>query len=149
MGYGRLFIQLILAAALVTLPLSLPLVAVAQTGSTPKLKDSLLAVEHVASGLNFPTSLAFLDNSTILVTEKNNGQLAIVFSNGTIKYESPAIDVPVNSYRERGLLGVAIWEGMLNQASNATGGARDNKTYVFLYFTESNGQNPLRNTVYR
>ena len=44
----------------------------------PVLHDDMLALELVVEGLDLPTSMRFLDDGTILVLEKNNGQVRVV-----------------------------------------------------------------------
>jgi glucose/arabinose dehydrogenase len=101
--------------------------------SGPVLYDDMLALELVAEGLDLPTSMRFLDDGTILVLEKNNGQVRVV-SDGKL-LEEPAIDVEVATGAEQGLLGIAIWNG-------------ENDTAVFLYLTE-NYEDKTRNVVYK
>lgn len=115
----------------------------------PKLRDSTLGIVQVSSGLQSPTSMAFVDENTLLVTQKNNGKVMIVNPTTGAFDSRSAIDVRVNSDRERGLLGVAaIYEE--NTRPHGTGSSRPKGiTYVFLYLTESNGNEPVRNRVYR
>ena len=101
--------------------------------SGPVLHDDMLALELVAEGLDLPTSMRFLDDGTILVLEKNNGQVRVV-SDGKL-LEEPAIDVEVATAVEQGLLGIAIWNG-------------ENDTSVFLYLTE-NYEDKTRNVIYK
>lgn len=112
----------------------------------PTLSDDKLTVELVVDGLDIPTSMAFLNQNEILVTEKETGKVRIIL-NGQLQ-ETPILDVPVATGIERGLLGIAI-------SKQADGG----KTYVFLSYTESgNGKDrsdveddvePLGNRLYR
>jgi glucose/arabinose dehydrogenase len=101
--------------------------------SGPVLHDDMLALELVAEGLDLPTSMRFLDDGTILVLEKNNGQVRVV-SDGKL-LDEPAIDVEVATAVEQGLLGIAIWNG-------------ENDTSVFLYQTE-NYVDKTRNVIYK
>jgi Glucose / Sorbosone dehydrogenase len=94
----------------------------------PSISDTALNVEAAVEGLPSPTSMAFLNDNNILVLEKE-GSVRLV-SNGVLQ-EEPVLQVPVNTERERGLLGIAVGE--------------DNNT-VFLYYTEVD---PLRNRVYK
>lgn len=91
----------------------------------PSVDDAGLAVELVDDGLVFPTTMAFLDEDTILVLEKDNGTVRVV-EDGELQAE-PLLDVAVANDNERGMLGIAV------SRENAT------TTYVFLYFTESGG----------
>ncbi len=95
------------------------------TSGAASVNDTNLKVEQVASGLVSPTKMAFLDEDTILVLEKNNGRVMMI-EDGELQPE-PLLDVAVANDGERGMLGVAV--------------SRENETttYVFLYFTESGG----------
>jgi glucose/arabinose dehydrogenase len=101
--------------------------------SGPVLHDDMLALELVVEGLDLPTSMRFLDDGTILVLEKNNGQVRVV-SDGKL-LDEPAINVEVATAVEQGLLGIAIWNG-------------ENDTSVFLYLTE-NYEDKTRNVIYK
>ncbi|HEX2169280.1 MAG TPA: PQQ-dependent sugar dehydrogenase [Nitrososphaera sp.] len=95
------------------------------TGAGPSVNDTRLAVEQVTGGLISPTTMAFLDEDTILVLEKDSGRVRMI-ENGVLQPE-PLLDVAVANDGERGLLGTAV------SIENET------TTYVFLYFTESGG----------
>ena len=101
--------------------------------SGPVLHDDMLALELVVEGLDLPTSMRFLDDGTILVLEKNKGQVRVV-SDGKL-LDEPAIDVEVATAVEQGLLGIAIWNG-------------ENDTSVYLYLTE-NYEDKTRNVIYK
>jgi aldose sugar dehydrogenase len=106
--------------------------------SLPQLNHEALRVEPVIEkGLLFPTSMVFIDNDTLLVTQKNDGNIISII-NGTIKSQ-PAISVEVNNEGLKGLLGIAAME---KPSSSHT-------KFVFLYFTESHGRDLTRNRVYR
>ena len=108
----------------------------------PQLADSRLKVEEVASGLDTPTTMAFLGPNDILVLEKDKGTVQRVV-NGKILGE-PLLDVNVANSVERCMCGIAISK-------------HDSKTYVFLYYTEINGKDgedrqgkePIANRLYR
>jgi glucose/arabinose dehydrogenase/plastocyanin len=114
----------------------------------PGVNDPNLIVQKINDKtLDFPTSMAFLGNNDILVTEKTTGKV-IRITDGQVQDDIPVLDVQVASDIERGLLGIAV--------SNSKG---DGKTYVFLYYTESgggedgddfdNGIDPIGNRLYR
>jgi aldose sugar dehydrogenase len=103
----------------------------------PSISDPNIRVEKVITGLELPTSMAFLDNDDIIITEKDNGRVRLV-SNGTLQPQ-PILQVPVVSNSERGLLGVAI--------ANASTIGSNSKT-VFLYYTEPVGEQ-VRNRIYK
>jgi glucose/arabinose dehydrogenase len=95
------------------------------TGTQPSVNDTSLTVEKVTSGLTSPTRMAFLDEDTILVLEKDSGKVRVI-ENGVLQPD-PLIDVAVANDGERGMGGIAV--------------SRENEstTYVYLYFTESGG----------
>ena len=95
------------------------------TGLRPSVNDTSLTVEQVAGGLISPTTMAFLDEDTILVLEKDNGTVRVI-EDGELQPE-PLLDVAVANDGERGMLGAAVSR------------ENDTTTYVFLYFTESGG----------
>jgi aldose sugar dehydrogenase len=92
------------------------------------VNDSALSVEAAVEGLYSPTCMVFVDDSNILVLEKEGS--VRLFSNGVLQTE-PILQVPVNAENERGLLGIA---------------AEEDNNSVFLYYTEAD---PLRNRVYK
>jgi aldose sugar dehydrogenase len=101
----------------------------------PTITDPNIRVEKVITGLEMPTSMAFLDNDDIIITQKDNGRVRLI-SNGILQPQ-PILQVPVANNSERGLLGVAI--------ANTT--ASTTKT-VFLYYTEPVGEQ-VNNRLYR
>lgn len=93
--------------------------------SAPVVKDKSLAIEVVATGIDFPTSMLFLDYDDILVTEKNTGMVKRII-NGTI-LDKPVINVDVENYWEGGLLGIAANKNK----------AHSNPVYVYLYYSSA------------
>jgi aldose sugar dehydrogenase len=93
----------------------------------PTLNDPNLKVEQILTGLNLPTSMAFLGPNDILVLEKDTGIVHRVL-NGKLLPE-PVLRVPVATEGERGLLGIAIAKNKDNSGPS----------YAFLYYTESGG----------
>ncbi len=91
----------------------------------PTVFDPNLKVELFASGLKYPTSIAFLGNDDLLVLEKNNGTIKRIVNGNMV--DKPILDLNVANKIERGLLGIAV----SNHAS------KDNITNIYLYFTES------------
>lgn len=85
----------------------------------------------VANGISNPTVMAFAPDGRIFVAQQN-GNL-IVIKNG-VKLTTPAIQLPVNSSGERGLIGIALHPGF---SSNG---------FIYLYYTLPNGS---RNRVSR
>lgn len=68
--------------------------------------NSYFSIERMYTGLNFPTSMAFLGPDDILVLEKNQGIVKRIV-NGTILGD-PLLDVNVGTKAERGMLGIDI-----------------------------------------
>jgi glucose/arabinose dehydrogenase len=107
--------------------------------SLPQLNDEALRLEPVIEEESlFPTSMVFVDNDTLLVTQKNDGDVISII-NGTVKSQ-PAISVEVNNEGFKGLLGIAAMEKPSSSSHTK---------FVFLYFTESLGGDQTRNRVYR
>ena len=108
----------------------------------PQLADPRLKVEEVASGLNTPTTMAFLGPNDILVLEKDKGTVQRIVDGKIL--DQPILDVNVANSVERCMCGIAIAK-------------HDSKTYVFLYYTEIDGKDgddrqgkePLANRLYR
>lgn len=85
----------------------------------------------VANGISNPTVMAFAPDGRIFVAQQN-GNL-IVIKNG-VKLTTPAIQLPVNSSGERGLIGITLHPGF---SSNG---------FIYLYYTLPDGS---RNRVSR
>ena len=101
------------------------------------VNDDNLRVELVSSGLDFPTSMAFLGPEDILVLEKNNGTVQRI-KNSEI-FEEPVLDENVANEAESGMEGIFISE-------------QNGHTDVFLYYTEAereDGDRPLGNRLYK
>jgi aldose sugar dehydrogenase len=108
------------------------------------VSDPNLGVEEVASGLELPTTMAFLGPGDILVLEKEKGTVQRIVD-GKIQPE-PLLDVNVAGAIERCMCGIAISKDIPGH------------TYVFLYYTEAetadredmtDGKAPLGNRLYR
>src|SRR5687767_1020675 len=86
----------------------------------PEMLHPNLGVRPLVTGLNLPTTLAFLSSNEILVLEKNTGKVQYVLD-GVVDHT--ALDLAVNNFSERGLLGIALDP---NFASNH---------FVYLYWS--------------
>lgn len=98
--------------------------------------DPSLTITNWGTGLNQPTTMAFLGPNDALVLEKTTGQVRRILS-GVVQGGN-VLDVHVNSSSERGLLGIAI--------------NTESPPDVFLYYTEASGSDggaALGNRVYR
>jgi len=128
----RTLVTVVVASLAIIIPVIYLIHNSSTASAAPSItKDPKLKVETLAKGLSSPTSMAFIDTSNILVSEKD-GQVRLV-SNGVLE-DKPVLQVSVDTESERGLLGIAIM--------NST------KTNVYLYYTEPKGGD-LRNRVYR
>jgi uncharacterized repeat protein (TIGR01451 family) len=90
--------------------------------AAPSMTDPNLTVSTVISGLDQPTSIAFLAANDFLVLERATGRVKRVV-NGVVS--STPLDLAVNNASERGLLGIALHpQFALNN-------------FVYLFWTES------------
>ena len=113
------------------------------------LSDPKLKIELVASGLDFPTTMAFLGPDDFLILEKS-GQVKRI-TNGTL-LDKPLLEVDVSVKDERGLLGIAISEKKNLDANNGTSSIKNNNTShnVFLYYVICKEKNTgCENRIYR
>jgi aldose sugar dehydrogenase len=90
--------------------------------SAPTMTDGSLGVEAWASGLEFPTGIAFIGPGEAFVTEKTTGQVHRVAGGDP---GEPVLDLAVNFFDERGLLGIAVHPQFADNG------------YVYLYWTAS------------
>ncbi len=102
-----------------TITLALP---VAPQSNGPSMTVSNLGVRTIVSGLDQPTSMAFLGAGDFLILEKATGRVMRVKNGAT---QGAVLDLAVNSASERGLLGITLHP---NFASNG---------FAYLYWTES------------
>ena len=86
----------------------------------PVMLDPRLDVRPVVGGLELPTGLAFLGPNEFFVLEKNTGKVQHVLDGAV---DHTALDLAVNNFSERGLLGIALDPGF---ASNH---------FVYLYWS--------------
>lgn len=111
----------------------------------PTVRDSSLRVESVATGLNVPTSFAFLGQNDMLILEKNTGIVQRIKDG--ILLPGPILDVNVATASERGMLGIdviPIPTPILKPPSKLFD--------VYIYFTEAqsvDGGEPIANRLYR
>jgi aldose sugar dehydrogenase len=111
------------------------------------LSDPKLKIELVASGLDFPTTMAFLGPNDFLILEKAGTVKRV--TNGVI-LDKPLLQVDVSVKDERGLLGIAISEKK-NLDGNGTSIKNNNISHnVFLYYVMCEGKNTgCENRIYR
>jgi glucose/arabinose dehydrogenase len=90
--------------------------------SDPIVEDSGLRIEEVATGLELPTTMAFIGNDDFLILEKEKGTVRRVVNSTLL--EEPVLNLDVATEIDRGLLGIA------------TIPREQGKKYVFLYYSE-------------
>ena len=90
--------------------------------ASPVMLDDNLIVSTVVSGLDQPTSMAFIGPNDFLVLERATGKVQRIV-NGAL--HSTPLDLAVNNASERGLLGIALHQKF---AQNG---------FVYLFWTES------------
>src|SRR5262245_28554931 len=71
----------------------------------PEMLHPNLSVRPVISGLNLPTTMAFISDNEFFVLEKNTGIVQHVVDRNI---QGAALDLAVNNFSERGLLGIAL-----------------------------------------
>ncbi len=118
-------------SVLVLLALFLVPELVAQTVDDPNLK-----VQKWATGLSLPTGIQFLPDGRALILEKATGKVKILSGRSIT---GTALDLPVASDSERGLLGIALSPHF------------DVDHFVYLYYTAAlkHGGTPISNSVKR
>jgi glucose/arabinose dehydrogenase len=91
------------------------------------MRDETLAVTAISTTLEQPTGFAFVDERTILATEKASGRVRMIrLEDDGAPSDSDAetvLDLAVNSFDERGLLGIAVHPDVASQP------------FVYLYWT--------------
>ena len=92
--------------------------SLSQVYAEPIIYADNYMVEKFATGLEFPTTMAFIGDD-ILVLEKNIGKVIRIQTNG-VHYDEPVLDVAVRYNFYSGLLGITALSDR-----------------VFLYYTES------------
>ncbi|HSB29750.1 MAG TPA: PQQ-dependent sugar dehydrogenase [Pyrinomonadaceae bacterium] len=97
-------------------------ISVQPSAVSPTMMDANLTVSTVFTGLNQPTSMAFLGANDFLILEKTTGKVQRIV-NGAL--QSTVLDLAVNSASERGLLGIALHPKFSQNG------------FVYLYWTES------------
>ena len=112
------------------------------------LYDPKLKIELVASGLDFPTTMAFLGPDDFLILEKAGTVKRV--TNGVI-LDKPLLQVDVSVKDERGLLGIAVSEKKNLADDNGTSIKNNNISHnVFLYYVVCEGKNTgCENRIYR
>ena len=95
------------------------------------VRDNNLKIETIVTGLEFPTSMSFLDSNEMLVLEKDSGKVQRIV-NGEISKKAD-LTIDINHLNERGLLGMAIQREQEGNIGNKESGE---PKYLFLFYTE-------------
>src|SRR5919106_1083925 len=118
-------------------------------GENIVLSDPKLKIELVVSGLDFPTTMAFLGPDDFLILEKSGTVKRV--TNGQV-LDKPLLQVDVSVKDERGLLGIAISEKK-NLADDNGASIKNNNNIshiVFLYYIVCKEKNTgCENRIYR
>lgn len=102
----------------------------------PNLRESTFKLDKIVDGFSRPTGMSFLGPNDFLVTEEDTGKVKRVIDG---RISQTVLDVDVSTNDSRGLIGI---DSMIVA----------NKTFVFLYFTESSSKDdgePIGNRLYR
>ncbi len=91
---------------------------ITESASAQLIYDDDFVIEKFTEGLNFPTTMTFIDNE-ILILEKNSGKVIRIHENG-VHYDEPVLDVGIAYGGEAGMLGIA-----------------SNDNHIYLYYTKS------------
>ena len=100
----------------------------------PTIKDPTLKAQQIFTGLDHPTSMAFLGPNDILVLEKNTGTVQRIVNGQMLP--QPLLHVNVGQGVEWGMLGIAI-----AKHNNEDSHGHRTTNYVFLYYTEPESNN--------
>jgi glucose/arabinose dehydrogenase len=101
-------LRLIRVAVAIATAATTALLVGAPAAAQPALVDPNLGVRTAASGLAFPSAMAFIGPNDFLVLEKNTGAVKRV-TNGVV--QGTVLDLSINFASERGLLGIALHPG--------------------------------------
>jgi aldose sugar dehydrogenase len=108
--------------------------------------NKLINVQLFADGLSFPTSMVFVDNKELLISEKDKGTVRVVsLDDGSVK-EEPLLKVNVDAEGERGLLGIAAITKRNSTMNNNKDTITNSDTDVFVYYTDAEVS---RNRIYK
>jgi glucose/arabinose dehydrogenase len=103
----------------------------------PQIKGPDFKLEKIVDGLSRPTGISFIGHDDFLVIEEDTGKVKRIIDGQVTR---TVLDLNVSTDDSRGLIGI-------DSARNG------NKTFVFLYFTESSSSEddgePLGNRLYR
>ena len=102
------------------------------------INDPKLKAELIVSGLEFPTSMAFIDKDDFLILEKETGLVKRITDG---KISEPLLQLKVNGKDERGLLGIDIYKKKYSSGFNVT--------YVFLSYVECASNDFCENKIVR
>jgi glucose/arabinose dehydrogenase len=118
--------SLVLRVSTIIISMLALVVAFSLSSVQGEINDVDLIIETILSGLEAPTSMAFLGLDDMLVLEKNSGKVQRIVNGEML--EEPLLDLNVANQIERGLLGIAVSNNLSNE------------TYVFLYYTETESE---------
>src|SRR5215213_3503120 len=106
-----------------------------QSNNGITLSDPNLKLELVTSGLDFPTTMAFLGPDDFLILEKSGTVKRVV--DGQV-LDKPLLQVDVSVKDERGLLGIAISDKKDTNNSNVTSTSSpsiNKENHIMFFYT--------------
>jgi glucose/arabinose dehydrogenase len=98
-------------------------IVAAAPSAAQTLNDPALRVDPIAGGLAEPTGMVFIGSNDLLVIQKADGRVRRVI--GGVVQGGQVLDLAVDSFSERGLLGIALHPGF------------PGVPFVYLYYTAS------------
>ena len=97
----------------------------------PLINDQSLKLDLVLEGLQSPTSMAFLTDNSILITQKEGVVSKLDLSAPTLL--DPILELSnVNSKNERGLLGIAIDNSNLGDSGAGNNQSKEFDVFLFV-----------------
>jgi len=107
------------------------------SASAQTLDDPALTVQTVVTGIDFPTTMAFIGDDDFLILQKIDGRVRRV--TGGVLQAGEVLDVSVDPDIDKGLLGITVDPDFVNNG------------FVFLFYSEAaiEGQDAIANRVYR
>jgi glucose/arabinose dehydrogenase len=101
------------------------------------LDDPSLTIQTVVTGIDFPTTMAFIGDDDFLILQKGDGRVRRVTAG--VLQAGEVLDVSVDPDIDKGLLGIAVDPDFVNNG------------FVFIYYSEAavEGLQAIANRVYR
>jgi glucose/arabinose dehydrogenase len=112
---------------------------------SPLVDDPALKLDLVVDGLQSPTSMAFITDNSILITHKEGTISKLDLDNPTIL--QPILELNnVNSKNERGLLGIAIGNNIIDNSTNNITQTEEFDVFIFVTATGIQSDQQMQET---